>query len=786
MLSLGKTLLILDGGMGSELERSGICYASPEELNITHPELIQRIHAEYAEAGADMITANTFGLNRIKYRGEYPIAELVNAAIENARKAGKHTLFDIGPTGALLSPIGTLSFDEAYEAFREVVLLSKDKVDGYILETFGDLYELKAAVLAVKENSELPVIATMTFDKTARTLTGTSPEIMVELLEGLSVDALGVNCSLGPTELSEVIERILACAHIPVVIQPNRGIPALIDGKTVYGMTKEDFASATKEYIDMGVSAVGGCCGTTPEFIKELSAFKGAPVKMPSNPYRTAVTSARRHLVIRDVTVCGERLNPTGKKRVKEALLTRDYDLLVSEAIKEEEAGAELLDLNVGLPMTDEPVLMLEVMRRVQEYTDLPLQIDSSDPEAIERGARYYNGIPLINSVNGEQRILDAILPTAKKYGAAVLGLTLDENGIPRTAEERCEIAKRIIKEAERYGIPRHKIMIDTLVLTASAEQALVKETLRALTLVRELGVMTALGVSNVSFGLPNRPLMNRTFLSLAMGAGLTMPILNPLDIEMMGAVRAFKALSGIDASCTEYTEAYKDRTGAPTAQTEAKCPTPCKDNASADPIFDAIKHGLKKEAAELVATELAVREPLDIVNNTLIAALNRIGDDYSSGKIFLPQLISAAEAAKEAFAKVTEMMPARLVLRETVLLATVKGDIHDIGKNIVKTVLRSYGYTVIDLGRDVAPEAIVAAAKEHEPFAIGLSALMTTTVASMKKTVEALREHGTNAKIFVGGAVLTRELAEALGADFYTADALELVKVLEELPRDI
>ncbi len=786
MLSLGKSLMLFDGGMGSEIERSGVSFSSPEELNITNPELIRKIHTDYAESGADFISTNTFGLNRIKYKGEYALSALTDAAIENARCAKKTVFFDMGPTGALLYPIGTLSFDEAYESFKEVVLLSCDKVDGYILETFSDLYELKAAVLAVKENSSLPVFATMTFDKNGRTLTGATPEIMVELLEGLSVDALGVNCSLGPWELSGVIDRILAAAHTPVIIQPNRGIPTLRDGITVYDMEKEDFAEAVRKYAESGVAVIGGCCGTTPDFIKELLPLKGQPVKMPKNPYFTAVSSGTRLVKIEDVTVCGERLNPTGKKRIKEALLSGDFDVLVSEAIKEEESGADLLDLNVGVPMADEPELMLKVMRRIQEYTDLPLQIDSSDHAAIEKGARYYNGVPLINSVNGERRVMDAVFPIAKKYGAVVLGLTLDENGIPKSAAQRCEIAKRIIKTAESYGIPKHKIMIDTLVLTASAEQKLVSETLSALALVRELGVKTALGVSNVSFGLPNRPLLNRTFLSLAMGAGLTMPILNPLDEEMMGAVKAYKALSAIDEGCAEYIEAYKDfkPSAAEPARVNAESVHPCDVNSAAEPIFEAIKRGLKGEAAELTAAALLSRDPLEIINDTLIDALNRIGDEYAAGRIFLPQLIASAEAAKEAFARVTEMMPARLVLKETVLLATVKGDIHDIGKNIVKTVLRSYGYTVIDLGRDVPAETVVKAAMEHKPFAIGLSALMTTTVGSMKETVAALRAAKANAKIFVGGAVLTGELAEAIGADYYTEDALELVKTLESLPR--
>ncbi len=777
MLSIGRELRLFDGGMGSELERSGVEFSSPEELNLTHADMIRAIHQSYA--AADFITTNTFGLNRIKYKGSYALSELCNAAIANARSAKKTVFFDIGPTGALLRPMGTLSFDEAYEAFREMVLLADAQVDGFLLETFSDLYELKAAVLAVKENSKKPVFATMTFDRSARTLTGTTPEVMVELLEGLGVDALGVNCSLGPAELGEVVERILNCAHIPVLIQPNRGLPKIENGKTVYDLGTEEFTACVKRYIDMGVSMVGGCCGTTPEFINALAAFRGLPVKRPQNPYRTAVTSYSKLVELRDVTVCGERLNPTGKKRIKEALLNADYDLLVAEAIQEEDAGADLLDLNVGVPKIDEPAVMRAVCEKLQEFTDLPLQIDSSNAAAIEAGVRYYNGIPLINSVNGEARVMEAIFPIAKKYGAVVLGLTMDEHGIPKTAEERFAIAKRIVSEAEKYGIPRHKLMIDTLVLTASAEQELVRETLRALTMVRSLGVMTALGVSNVSFGLPNRPLLNRTFLAMAMQAGLTMPILNPLDGEMMGAVRAFRVLAGIDRGSEAYIETYKDyQAAAPAAviYTAADKPAPVRS------LFDAVKRGLKNEAAELTRAELEMADPMVLINDVLIAALNEVGADYSRGKLFLPQLIASAEAAKLAFAIITERLPARAVQKERIVLATVKGDVHDIGKNIVKTVLHSYGYSVIDLGKDVPPERIVQACMEHKPFAVGLSALMTTTVASMEETVKALRAAGCEAQIFVGGAVVSAEIAREIGADHYTEDALGLVRKLESL----
>lgn len=760
--------MIFDGGMGSEIEKRGVSVTVPEDLNVTNPEIIRDIHKSYADA--DFITTNTFGLNKIKYKGAYDIATVADAAIENARSAGKTVFFDIGPTGAMLKPIGTLTFDEAYEAFKEVVLLSKDKVDGYIVETFSDLYELKACVLAVKENCDKPVFATMTFDSTARTLTGSTPEIMVELLEGLGVSALGVNCSLGPKELESVITRVLAVTHTPVIIQPNRGLPKVKDGKTYYDMTVEEFAESVEKYVKMGVSVIGGCCGTTPEFIKAISKFKGIPVNAPKNPYKTTVTSYSKLVHIENVTVCGERLNPTGKKLIKEAIANGNYDYLVGEGIKQEEAGADLLDLNVGVPKIDEPTVMRAACEKIQEYIDLPLQIDSSNKAAIEQGVRYYNGIPLINSVNGERAVMDAVFPIAKKYGAVVLGLTLDENGIPKTAEERFEIAKRIIKTAEEYGIPRHKIMIDTLVLTASAEQTLVKETLKALTLVKTLGVQTALGVSNVSFGLPNRPLINKTFLTMAMHSGLNMPILNPLDTEMMNAVKAFGVLSGFDTGAEKYIAAFADAQSAPKTVTDTRT------------LADAVKKGLKNEAASLAEKELQATAPLDIINNILIPALTEVGDGFSTGKIYLPQLISSAEAAKNAFAVIVEKLPASTVEKGTVVVATVKGDVHDIGKNIVKTVLQSYGYSVIDLGKDVAPEIVVEAVNKHQPIAVGLSALMTTTVISMEETVKMLRASNCKAKIFVGGAVLTEDIAKEIGADYYAKDALGFVQILDQL----
>lgn len=774
MLRLGKQVIIFDGAMGSEIEKCGLA-GIPEELNITHPKEIQEIHRAYS--CADCIMTNTFGLNRIKYKGNYAIKELAEAAVKNARAAGKKVFFDIGPTGAMLQPLGTLAFDEAYEAFAEVVKLTSDSVDGYIVETFSDLYEIKACILAVKENTDKPLFATMTFDATGRTLTGSTPEVVVNTLEGLGVDALGVNCSLSLQDTEKIVKRMLAVSGVPVIVQPNRGLPQYSGGKTEYTLGVKEFESYIKKFVDMGVSVVGGCCGTTPEFISAISKFGGRKVVRPEVEKRTVINSATKTVEIDGVKICGERLNPTGKKRLKEALLSGDLDYLVNEAVAQQEAGADLLDLNVGLPQLDEAEVMRTAVCKVQEYADLPLQIDSSSKEAIERGVRYYNGIPLINSVNGEDSVMDGIFPIAKKYGAVVLGLTMDSRGVPKTAEERFEIAKRIIARAESYGIPRHKIMIDTLVLTASAEQPLVKETLKALSLVKSLGVKCALGVSNVSFGLPNRGLINKTFLVAAMQCGLNMPIMNPLDGEMVGAVKAFALLSGEDENCEKYIAAYKDFSSAVQPLKAAST-----EHIAVANLFDCIKKGVKSLAAELCVKELEANDAMSVVNDILIKALEEVGNEYNNGKLFLPQLVSSAEAAKCAFAVITERLPKGSANKGKVVLATVKGDVHDIGKNIVKVVLQSYGYEVIDLGKDVPVEEVVAASKKHNPLAIGLSALMTTTVKSMEETISALKKAGCHSPVFVGGAVLNKEIAKQIGADYYTKDALELVKTLETL----
>ncbi len=779
MLRLGKEVMIFDGGFGSELEKLGLD-GIPEDLNITHAERIRDIHRAYS--CADFVSANTFGLNRIKYKGKYGLKEVAIAAIQNARAAGKYVFADVGPTGAMLAPVGTLSFEDAYEAFAEFARITSDYVDGYIAETFSDLYELKACVLALKENSDKTVFATMTFDKSGRTLTGTTPEIAVNTLEGLGVDALGVNCSLGPKELLETVRRITAVSGVPVIVQPNRGLPVIENGKTVYKLGIDEFVRYAGEFVKIGVSVLGGCCGTTPEFIRAISEkYGGAKVKRVKVKKQTVINSATKEAVIDGVKICGERLNPTGKPKLKEALKAGNYDYLVDEAVRQAEAGADLLDLNVGLPETDEAAVMEKACRKIQEFVDLPIQIDSSDACAIERGVRAYNGIPLINSVNGEAEVMDRIFPIAKKYGAVVLGLTMDGNGVPKTAKERYSIAKRIVERAESYGIPRHKIMIDTLALTASAEQKLVCETTEALRLVKALGVKTALGVSNVSFGLPNRPLLNKTFLTMAMTCGLDMPIMNPLDSEMTGAVKAFKVLNASDKGSADYIETYKDfspQIGA-TTQVYAK-----KESGAVEvqTLYDCVVKGLKNKAESLCESELEKSDPMTVINDVLIAALTEVGNLYDSGKIFLPQLISSAEAAKTAFSALRDKLPKVTAELGTVVLATVKGDVHDIGKNIVKVVSESYGYSVVDLGKDVPASAVTDAVRKYKPIAVGLSALMTTTVKSMAQTIKTLRDDNCPCPVFVGGAVLNAEIAREIGADFYTRDALGFVKALQTL----
>lgn len=796
---LGQKTLFFDGGMGTQLQARGLGVgAIPEELNIDRPELLVSVHEDYLNAGADFITTNTFGANAHKMaRAKYKNTEMIKAAVQIADTARKnlgrendsYIALDIGPIGELLAPIGTLSFDDAYELFKEQIECVKDDIDVVIFETFGDLYELKAGVLAAKETCDKPVFVSMSFDKSARTLTGTNPETYINVMEGLKVDAIGVNCSLGPKELEPVIKTLLAKSHVPVLIQPNAGLPSLKDGKTVFELTPEDFIAALANVRDEGIAMIGGCCGTTPAFIKALKENFPANVKQREVPYRTAVSSSTTTVYLDEsVRVCGERLNPTGKKKLQAALREENYDLLISEAIAQEDAGARVLDVNVGLPGIDEAAVMKKIIPMLQEVVSIPLQIDSSSAEAIEAACRVYNGKPLINSVNGKDVVMDAVFPVAVKYGGVVIGLTLAEE-VPKLCEERVAIAKKIIKKAESYGLTKKDLVIDCLTLTVSAQQAEASQTLDALKEVTAMGLSSTLGVSNISFGLPNRPLINRTFLTLAMHSGLKMPIINPLDRSLMDCIDAFNVIYNVDEGCIEY---IKNQENAPVQTVVVTAPAggsaapasgaPASSPSGKKDVGFCIAKGLKDEVANITNQELESTDPMVLINETIIPALNKVGRDYDSGKIFLPQLIQAAETAKVAFAEVQKHFTVSGEKKGPVLICTVEGDIHDIGKNIVKVVCESYGYEIIDLGKDVPVDAVVDAYKQYQPKVIGLSALMTTTVENMKRTIKALRANDCKAPITVGGAVLTDEIAKEIDADYYTEDAMAMVNLLKDL----
>lgn len=791
---LGKKTLFFDGGMGTQLQANGLSVgAIPEELNIDNPELIVMIHENYLKAGADFITTNTFGANAHKMsRAKYPNTEMIKAAVKNADTARKnlgrendsYIALDIGPIGELLAPIGTLSFDDAYELFKEQIVCVKDDIDLVIFETFGDLYELKAGVLAAKENCDKPVFVSVSFDKSGRTLTGTNPETYINVMEGLKVDAIGVNCSLGPKELEPVIRTLLEKSHLPVLIQPNAGLPTLRDGKTVFELTPESFIDALSNVMNEGIAVIGGCCGTTPDFIKLEKTNFPIVVKERNVPLRTAVSSSTMTVYLdEDVKVCGERLNPTGKKKLQAALREENYDMLISEAIAQEDAGAKVLDVNVGLPGIDEAAVMKKIIPMLQEVVSIPLQIDSSNPAAIEAACRIYNGKPLINSVNGKDSVMEAVFPVANKYGGVVIGLALSEE-VPKLCEERVAIAEKIIGKAKEYGIPEKDLVIDCLTLTVSAQQAEAAETLKALKVVSDMGLSSTLGVSNISFGLPNRPLINRTFLTLAMQSGLKMPIINPLDRSLMDCIDAFNVIYNVDKGCETYIKNQENVV----VQTVTVQKSATGDGATAsaaggkkDVGFCIIK-GLKDEITEVTVEELKNTDAMVLINETIIPALNKVGRDYDSGKIFLPQLIQAAETAKVAFAEVQKHFTVSSEKKGPVILCTVEGDIHDIGKNIVKVVCESYGYEIIDLGKDIPVDSVVDAYKEYKPKAIGLSALMTTTVENMKRTIAALRANDCDVPIMVGGAVLTEEIAKEIDADYYTEDAMSLVNLFKEL----
>lgn len=790
---LKNNFLYLDGGMGTLLQERGLRPGEfPEKWNIEKPDIITEIHRNYYAAGANVVNTNTFGANILKFSAE-ELDAIIKAAIDNAKAAQnagtqpKWVALDIGPTGKMLKPYGTLDFEEAVEIFAVTVRLgAKYGADLIFIETMGDSYETKAALLAAKENCDLPVFVSNAYGEDGKLMTGASPDAMVAMLEGMGADAVGVNCSLGPKALAPVVEQYLEFASVPVILKPNAGLPRDINGKTVYDVLPDEFADDVCTLMRKGVRIAGGCCGTTPEYISALvkEASNILPIPIEKKEY-TCVSSYTHSVFFGDRPILiGERINPTGKKRFKEALRANDMNYILKEGIAQQEKGVHILDVNVGLPEIDEETMLASAVFELQAVTDLPLQIDTSNPKAMEKALRRYNGKAMINSVNGKQESLDTILPLAKKYGGLVVALTLDESGIPETAEKRLEIAKKILLEAEKYGIDKRDIIFDPLALTVSADKNAAKETLRAITLIRDqLRCMTSLGVSNVSFGLPQRDIITSAFFTLALGNGLTAAIMNPYSTEMQKAYHAFCALGGLDDNCSEYIDfagILPDAQAAVTAPPMQK--SDAEDNISE--LQKAISKGLKSSATEITTELLKSREPLDIVQNEIIPALNSVGVGFEQKRIFLPQLLMSAEAAKAAFEKIKEKIPSGGSDRSTFVIATVKGDIHDIGKNIVKLLLENYGFNVIDLGRDVSPELIADTVVETGAKLVGLSALMTTTVPAMEETIKLLRIRAPWAKIVVGGAVLTQEYADAIGADKYAKDAMETVRYAEETER--
>ena len=777
-------IVILDGAMGTVLQQKGLPPGGqPELLNLTDPALLESIYREYMAAGSQVIYANTFGANGLKLgRTGHGVEEIITAAIGIARRAAAGTevrvALDVGPLGELLEPMGSLPFERAYELFREMAVAGeKAGADLAVIETMTDLYEAKAALLAVKENTDLPVFVTMSFEERGRTFTGCTVASMARTLEGLGADAIGLNCSLGPDLLAPLLKELCENTRLPVIAKPNAGLPDPVDGH--YDMGPEAFAQALLLCLEAGVTIFGGCCGTSPDYIRCLKAALAgkspAPRRYDAVGFLcTPVTPLR----LEGVRVIGERVNPTGKKRFQQALLENDLDYILDVAIQQEDAGADILDVNVGYPGVDEVDMLPRVVKKLQSAVSLPLQLDSTNPDALEAGLRVYNGKAAVNSVNGEAAVLERILPIVKKYGASVVGLALDKGGIPQTAEGRVAIARRILDAALSCGIPKEDVWIDCLTLTVSAQQDQAMETLKAVrTVRRELGLQTVLGVSNISFGLPNRPLITQNFLIQAMAAGLTLPIINPNQREMMDAVAAFRVLSGEDVQC----QAYVARFTGEAAPVKAAAPSAAGDMT----LDDAIIKGLKADAGRLAKQALETESELTLVEQHLIPALDQVGEAYEKGKMFLPQLLSAAQAAQSVFEVIRAAIAEKggaPVKKGRLIIATVQGDIHDIGKNIVKTVLENYGYEVLDLGRDVAPETIVETAVKENIRLVGLSALMTTTLPAMEETIRQLRELPEPPVTFVGGAVVTPEYAEKMGADYYARDARQSVEIARKV----
>ena len=802
---LEKEFVILDGAMGTLLQQSGLKLGErPERLNFTNPMLIESIHEKYLKAGADIIYTNTFGANAHKLEGTgYSVQEVIQAAVGHAKSAvkkvaldtGRQSLvgLDIGPIGELLEPSGTLSFEEAYVLFKEMLVAGEAAgADVVIFETMTDLYEVKAAVLAAKEHTQLPILVTMTFEQNGRTFTGCGIENMALTLQGLGVDALGVNCSLGPIEILPLIQDLCRFTTLPLIVKPNAGLPHPETG--AYAISAQVFAQTMKEYAKVGVKIMGGCCGTTEVFIKALvEALVDEKCVTQSYEAKTKFCSATEVVTVDTVRVIGERINPTGKKRFVQALNERDFSYILSQAIQQVEAGADLLDVNVGVPQLDEASLMKDVVKAIQSVVATPLQIDSSKYEALEAGLRVYNGKPILNSVNGEEVSLRKILPLAKKYGAAIVGLTMDESGLPKSVEQRVAIAKKILNQALAYGIPKEDVLIDCLTLTVSAQQKDCMDTLKAMRIIKEeLGLELVLGVSNISFGLPNRELMNWSFLTMAMTYGLTLPIMNPNAEAMMDAVYAHRVLVGEDKGSENYIKRYKDIQNKPLTKQVKKnegikqIGEAFEKNSDREYAMEvAIMKGLGDEVEALTKVILQEKKPLEMVNSILIPTLDKVGECYEKGEFFLPQLIRSASACCRAFDEIKAVIASNNghgICKGKIILATVKGDIHDIGKNIAKVILENYGYEVIDLGKDVPPEEVVRVAIEQEVRLIGLSALMTTTVEAMRETISQLRASKHECQIMVGGAVLTADYAEKIRADYYVEDAKRSVEIAKHV----
>lgn len=758
-----------DGGMGSMLQAAGLKAGElPERLNLTNSQMILDVHNAYAEAGSEYITANTFGANCLKFEN---YDEIIKAGIKLAKSTGKKVLLDIGPTGKLLKPMGDLDFEEAIDIFAKTVTAGKDGADAVLIETMSDTYEIKAAVLAAKENCDLPVFVTMIFDEKGRLLTGADVKTAVTLLEGLGVDALGLNCGLGPKQMIPLVEELRKWTSLPIIVQPNAGLPESVNGQTVYNVTPEEFTEDMEKIANLGVSYLGGCCGTTPKHIsKMISACKKIEANVPEEKNLSLISSYSETVELgAKPIVIGERINPTGKKLFKEALRRNDIDYIIKEGIEQKDAGAHVLDVNVGLPEIDEVEMMKSAVYNLQAVLSTPLQIDTTNIEALEKALRIYNGKPMLNSVNGKEKNMKEVFPLAKKYGSVVVCLCLDESGIPQTAGGRIAIAKKIIKTAAEYGIQKKDLIIDALTMTVSTDKMNSVETLKAVKYIREeLGVHTVLGVSNISFGLPKRDAVNTAFFTIALQSGLSAGIINPKSTAMMNAYYSYNALAGLDDNCTEYIESVTE-TATVASSTNVT-------------LHTAIVKGMKEDAAQCAKELLKTKESLEIINEFIIPALDEVGDGFENNKIFLPQLLMSADSAKAAFDVIKE----HLILtgkqeksENKIVIATVHGDIHDIGKNIVKVLLANYGFDVIDLGKDVPEEDVVKAVVENNVKLVGLSALMTTTVPAMEKTIQLLHQQ-TDAKIFVGGAVLTKSYAAMINADWYAKDAMESVRIAQ------